>query len=99
MLQNVTPDFIASAIVGLLFLLSGIGVYVRTRTTTPKIEGAFRVTSEESAIVAQLKRIADALEEANDDETREFQTEMRERFRRLDEASAYRQHGRLPAQD
>ena len=79
-----TPELIASAITGLMFALAGIGVYARTKTP-PKLDGAYRVESEATAIERQLERIAQALEDlvaANKDS---FQRDMRERFEKREE--------------
>jgi|TARA_R100000365_G_C2746124_1_gene75257 DNA-binding ferritin-like protein len=92
-MPELTPDVIINGVTGLIFVAAGIAAYVRTRPAkVPSPRGVMKITDEETEIVTQLRRIADALEEANDDETQKFQSEMRERLKRLDEAASYKSH-------
>lgn len=89
-MQNLTVENISLAIGGIVLVLSGIYKYfvnLRSPTVPP---GVYRVSNEERDAVHQLKRIADALELANDERARDFQDHTRKQLDRLEEAINYR---------
>jgi hypothetical protein len=85
MLDKLTPELIASAIVGFVFLLSGLGLYKRTSGGERLAEGAYKVTSPSTDAALQLERIAQALEDIAAQGKDSFQRDMRDKLEKLEE--------------
>jgi hypothetical protein len=85
MLDIITPELIASAIVGLVFLLSGFGLYKRTGGGEKLAEGAYKVTTPAVEAAVYLERIAQALEDISAQGKDSFQRDMRDKLEKLEE--------------
>lgn len=91
-MPSITIEQIGLAISGIILFFAGIHRYITNiRSPTPVVPpGVYKVSSEESLILVELRRIADALEAANDEKTRDFQEHVEDQLKRLEEAMTYK---------
>ncbi|SON54306.1 hypothetical protein HDIA_0765 [Hartmannibacter diazotrophicus] len=89
--KQLSPEDIANILFALVAVLSGIGVYVRTKGRTVPVDAVVGPAFNEHELVQQLRRIADAvegvrdvLEDANDADRQEMQKNVARLVRHME---------------
>ncbi len=82
---GLTTEQLASAIGGLLTLLTAIGVYNRTKAGPSLAEGAYKIQAPGVDSAKQLERIAQALEDIAAQGKDSFQRDTRDKLEKIEE--------------